>query len=40
LGSPILNDAVALDSVQDDLTGVVHRALEPAHVSVWIGQQG
>jgi hypothetical protein len=35
-----LNDAVALDSVQDDLTGVVHQALEPAHVSVWISQRG
>jgi hypothetical protein len=34
-----LNDAVALDSVQDDLTGVVHQALEPAHVSVWISQR-
>ncbi len=31
-----LQDAVDLDSVQDDLAGVIHRALEPAHVSVWI----
>ena len=31
-----LQDAVDLDAVQDDLAGVVHRALEPAHVSVWI----
>ena len=31
-----LQDAVDLDSVRDDLAGVVHRALEPAHVSVWI----
>ncbi len=30
-----LQDAVDLDAVQDDLAGVVHRALEPAHVSVW-----
>jgi len=33
-----LKDAVDLDSVRDDLAGVVHQALEPAHVSVWIGQ--
>ena len=31
-----LQDAVDLDAVQDDLAGVVHAALEPAHVSVWI----
>ena len=31
-----LKDAVDLDSVRDDLAGVVHQALEPAHVSVWI----
>jgi hypothetical protein len=30
-----LQDAVDLDAVQDDLASVVHRALEPAHVSVW-----
>ena len=35
-----LQDAVDLDAVQDDLAGVVHRALEPAHVSVWIRQRG
>ncbi len=34
-----LKDAVDLDSVQDDLAGVVNRALEPAHVSVWISQR-
>ena len=34
-----LNDAVNLDSVRDDLAGVVHQALEPAHVSVWISQR-
>jgi hypothetical protein len=34
-----LKDAVDLDSVRDDLAGVVHRALEPAHVSVWISQR-
>ena len=33
-----LKDAVDLDSVRDDLAGVVHQALEPAHVSVWISQ--
>ena len=31
-----LKDAVDLDSVRNDLGAVVHRALEPAHVSVWI----
>jgi hypothetical protein len=35
-----LQDAVDLDAVRDDLTGVVHQALEPAHVSVWISQRG
>ncbi len=34
-----LQDAVDLDSVRDDLTGVVHQALEPAHVSLWISQR-
>ena len=33
-----LQDAVDLDSVRDDLAGVVQQALEPAHVSVWINQ--
>jgi hypothetical protein len=31
-------DAVDLDSVRDDLAGVVHQALEPAHVSLWISR--
>jgi hypothetical protein len=34
-----LQDAPDLDAVQDDLTSVVHQALEPAHVSVWISQR-
>ena len=34
-----LKDTVDLDSVRDDLTGVVHQALEPVHVSVWIKQR-
>ncbi len=34
-----LKDAVDLDSVQHDLAGVVHHALEPAHVSVWLSQR-
>ena len=34
-----LKDAVDLDSARDDLAGVVHQALEPAHVSVWISQR-
>ncbi len=29
-----------LDSVRDDLAGVVHQALEPAHGSVWINERG
>ena len=35
-----LKDTVDLDSVQDQLAGVVHQALEPAHVSVWINKLG
>jgi len=35
-----LQDAVDLDAVQDDLAGVVHQALEPAHVSLWISERG
>jgi hypothetical protein len=31
-----LKDTVDLDSVRDDLANVVHQAMEPAHVSVWI----
>ena len=34
-----LKDAVDLDSVRDDLASVVRKALEPAHVSVWISQR-
>ena len=34
-----LKDAVDLNSVRDDLTGVVHQALEPTQVSVWISQR-
>ncbi len=34
-----LKDAVDLDSVRDDLAGVVHQALEPTQVSVWISQR-
>jgi hypothetical protein len=35
-----LKDAVNLDSVKDDLASVVEKALEPAHVSVWINERG
>ncbi len=35
-----LKDAVDLDSVRDDLAGVVNQALEPAHISVWITPRG
>jgi hypothetical protein len=35
-----LKDAVDLDAAQADLAGVVQRALEPAHVSVWMKRRG
>ena len=35
-----LKDAIDLDSVAADLAQVASRALEPAHVSVWIGPVG
>ncbi len=35
-----LKDTVDLESVHDDLAGVVQQALEPAHVSVWINERG
>jgi uncharacterized membrane protein YjjB (DUF3815 family) len=34
-----LKDAVDLDAIRDDLASVVHQALEPAHVSVWISNR-
>jgi hypothetical protein len=34
-----LKDAVDLDSVRDDLAGVVQQAMEPAHLSVWVSQR-
>ena len=34
-----LKDAVDLDAVQADLATVVHRALEPVHVSVWMSHR-
>ena len=35
-----LKDSVDLDGVQADLAAVVHRALEPAHVSLWTNSRG
>jgi hypothetical protein len=35
-----LKDAVDLDAVQADLASVIQRALEPAHVSVWMKRRG
>jgi hypothetical protein len=35
-----LQDEVDLDSVRTDLARVVHRALEPAHLSVWLRDRG
>jgi hypothetical protein len=34
-----LKDAVNLNSVRDDLASTVSKALEPAHVSVWVSQR-
>jgi hypothetical protein len=34
-----LKDTVDLNSVREDLAGVVDRALKPAHVSVWINER-
>jgi hypothetical protein len=34
-----LKDGLDLDSVRDDLTGVVRQTLEPAHLSVWISRR-
>jgi len=34
-----LQEEVDLDSVRADLAGVVTRTLEPAHLSVWLGQR-
>jgi hypothetical protein len=35
-----LKDAADLDAVCNDLTGVVTKALEPAHISVWLRERG
>jgi len=35
-----MKDAADLDSVREDLTAVVQRALEPAHISVWMNERG
>ena len=35
-----LKDTVDLDSVQDELAGAVHQALEPAHMSLWMNKHG
>ena len=35
-----LKDAVDPDAVREDLAGVVSRALEPAHISVWVSRRG
>jgi hypothetical protein len=33
-----LQDATDLDAVRADLTSTVHQALEPAHLSLWLGR--
>jgi hypothetical protein len=35
-----LKDAVDLDAMQADLATVVQKALEPAHISVWMNERG
>ena len=35
-----LKDAVEVDAVRADLTGVVQATLEPAHVSLWLAEPG
>jgi hypothetical protein len=35
-----LKNTVDPDSARDDLASVVHRALEPAHISVWVNEAG
>jgi hypothetical protein len=34
-----LKDAVDLDSIRDDLSGVIHQTLEPSHISVWVSRR-
>jgi hypothetical protein len=38
LTATAMTSTVDLGSVRDDLTGIVSRGLEPAHVSVWISR--
>jgi hypothetical protein len=33
-----LKDAMDLDTVRDDLTGVIRQTLEPTNVSVWLNR--
>jgi hypothetical protein len=35
-----LKDAVDSDAIRDDLSGLVNRALEPDHVSLWVSRGG
>jgi hypothetical protein len=35
-----LKDAIDVEAVRADLAGVVSKALEPTHVSVWTNQCG
>ena len=34
-----LKEAVDLDPIRDDLVGIVHQALQPAHVSLWVSHR-
>jgi hypothetical protein len=35
-----LKDAADLDMIRGDLAAVLSRALEPAHISVWMSELG
>ena len=35
-----LQDSTDLEAVRGDLLAAVHRALEPAHMSVWLARPG
>ena len=35
-----LKDAADLDSIRENLAAVVQKALEPAHISVWVNERG
>jgi hypothetical protein len=40
VGTSRLKDTADLDSVREDLAAVVQKAMEPAHISVWMNERG